>query len=380
MKLIVAALAMLAAIAFVVTGTGPDPAPEADPADQAKVPRVEVHVLRRASRQDVITTYGQVQPRWQIRLRAETSGRILRVSDEALAGATVQKGDTLAVVEDTAQRLELANKTAELSTARRALAEEQQRARLARDNWAAVGYKDAPDPLVLREPQLIEAQARLDTAKLAVDRARYVLNQTRIVAPFDGAILSRSVGPGDLVQVGDQIVEMYDTAHIEVRLPLTEVERARLGEPVGAGVKLTSDISGQSWAGRVTRVGQRVDSTNRWIDLLVSVPEPDGLLPGQFLRAEVDGRWHDGLIGIPRALIARDGAVWHVGFDDQLRRISVTPVFSRGDYVFVESGSDTPPVFRLAVPSRSFLEGMLVIPVLMSDADTLSMFDVGDGQ
>ncbi|WP_196223318.1 efflux RND transporter periplasmic adaptor subunit [Roseibium sp. RKSG952] len=380
MKLLIAGLALLTAIVFVASGNEPEPVPQALGDTATTGQQVDVHVLRASHQQDVLTVFGQARARWQISLRAETSGRVTQVADAALVGALVQKGDVLAEIENTGQQLDLANRTTALATARRVLAEEEQRARIAQENWDAAGYKGDPDPLVLRLPQLEEARADLNAARLAADRARYVLDQTRIVAPFDGAILKRSVGPGDLLQSGDEVVELYDTQKMDVVLTLTEAEAARLSSPIGNRVRLIATQSGREWQGVVERVGQRIDATNRWIELIVSVKEPNGLLPGQFLRAEVDGRSYEDLIGIPRALIGRDGAVWHVDFDNQLRRMPVIPVFSQGDRSFVAPGSDWPPTLRLTPPSRNFLNGTAVSPVFMSETDTLNLAENGAGQ
>lgn len=372
MKRILAGVALVAAIGFVLTGPAPEAPPTKETRDQAAIP-VDVLVLHATAQRDVIETFGQVQARWQVSLQSEVTGRVLDVADAALVGAVVQKGDTLATIEDTAQRLELANRTAALAAAQRALAEEQQRARIAEDNWRIAGYKEAPDPLVLRQPQLTEAQAQLDSAQLAVTRARYMLAQTRIVAPFSGAVTQRSVSPGDLLQPGSEIIQIYDTSQMEVPLPLTEAEQARLPRATGTAVRLISDQTGQQWAGQVARVGQQVDSTNRWVTVIVSVTDPNGLLPGQFLRASLDGRSYPALFAIPQSLIGRDGAIWMVDPDNHLRRVLITPVFSRGDLTFVAPEPDWPNALRLTVPNSTFLDGLAVTPVLIGETDGVSL-------
>jgi len=379
MKRILAAAALLAAIFFVVSGNGPDEVPERSQAD-AQPDAVDVHVLRATAQQDMIRAFGQVQARWQVSLQSEVTGRVIEVTDKALIGALVAKGETLAIIEDTAQRLDLANRTAALAAAERALAEEQQRARIAEDNWRAAGYEGAPDPLVLRQPQLAEAEAQLDSARLAVARSRYMLDQTRITAPFDGAITRRSVSPGDLLQSGAEIVELYDTTRMDVVLRLTEAELARLSDDPMARVRLISDQSGKSWQGVIERVGRQVDNTNRWVDLIVSVTDPEGLLPGQFLRAEIDGQDYTRVFGIPQSFLGRDGAVWLVDNDDRLQRLPVSPAFTRDGISFVEPGASWPPTLRLTPPSARHLAGVHVMPVLRDEAGGISMADSEAGQ
>ena len=352
---------LIAAIAFALSDTE-----SADPekrAPEQNVARVAVVELQPTTAQDRIVTYGQVQARWRVNLKAEVSGRVLSVADEALVGAQVAEGTALVTIEDTAQQLDVANREAERVTAQRVVQEERQRARIAVENWRIAGFDDKPDPLVLRAPQLKEAEAKLHSAELALKRAQYMLSRTQITAPFDGAVTRRLISPGDYIQAGTDVVEMYDTSHLDVVLPATEDEIARLDRALGADVTLTSERTGQTWQGVVDRIGQQVDSKNRWINLIVSVSDPSGLVVGQFLKAEISGQSYSGVYRIPVSLIGRDNSVWQVDQRNRLRQVALKTLFTHDGASIVQPNPDWSRVLRLTPPSSLYLDGLRVNPM-----------------
>lgn len=376
-KILLVAIILTAAIAFVFYDTAEQGVTVNEP--ELRVESVPVYEFKPVAKQDVVVAYGQAQARWSVSLRSEATGRVLHVSEEALVGALVSKGDELAVIEDTAQRLALSNEMAALAEASRVLAEEQQRSRLAEANWRSGGYKDEPDPLVVRQPQLAEAMAKKQSAELAVERAQYLLEQTRIVAPFNGAITKRSVSSGDFVQQSNEVVQMYDTSSMEVVLPVTEADIVRLNGVEGAQVLLGSDQLKHNWIGTVERIGQSVDVKNQWINLIVSISDPDGLVPGQFLRAEITGTDYQSVIGIPESLIGRDGAIWWVDTNNLMHRISITPLFSNNNLVFVTPEVQWEGSLHLAPPRSSYLDGIEVSPEFVTELENPDLAASGGG-
>ena len=85
-----------------------------------------------------------------------------------------------------------------------------------------------------------QLEARLTRARAQRDRAMLDLERTRVYPPFEGRITEVLVSPGDRVRPGDRLVELFDTAMVELRaqIPLRHlpVVRAALdrGETPGA--------------------------------------------------------------------------------------------------------------------------------------------------
>ncbi len=351
----IGAAALLAAGAFVLYRADEMP-PETEVQTQSLL-QADIHILTPKSRQVTVSTYGKLRPRWHSRLSAEVGGRVVMVSERLLTGARFQQGDLLAQIEDSSYRSAAAAARSELATAERTLLEEEQRGKLALENWRASGLGGAASALTLRQPQLVEARAAVEASRTSVQQAEYELEQTRITAPFDGVVANRSLNPGEVVQVGSQIAEVFDSSVFEVTASLSVRQFAQLGASVGAEAILTS-AAGEVWQGEVVRVDPSVDSKNRWIKLLVQLAPGTPAMPGQFLTIQLQGRWYDALYAVPDALITRQGSMWYLDANDQLQMFTADPVFSEDGVSYFVAEEGLPQPLRLAVPRSAYLKGV----------------------
>lgn len=67
------------------------------------------------------------------------------------------------------------------------------------------------------ENRLNQIKARLQRAKALLDQAQLDLSRTTIRAPFNGRITKLEASPGERVQVGETLIEIYDSSKAEVR-------------------------------------------------------------------------------------------------------------------------------------------------------------------
>ena len=76
---------------------------------------------------------------------------------------------------------------------------------------------------MLREPQRLAAEARVQSARAAVEQARVDLGRTVIRAPFDAQVLSREVEIGSQVSPGDPLARLVgvDRYWVEISLRWT---------------------------------------------------------------------------------------------------------------------------------------------------------------
>lgn len=348
-------------------------APEAESSDAAQALVADIHVLRPAPVRDVITGHGQVRARWHSRLSAEVGGRVVAVSDNLLVGAHFHKGELLAEIEDTAFHSAVAAARSTQAGAERALTEEQQRGKLALENWKASGLGGQPTDLTLRRPQLAETAAAVEAARAALQQAEYDLSRTRITAPFDGVVASRSLNPGEVVQAGTQIAEVIDTSVFELTVPLGAAELARLGDPVGAGAVIR-DSTGHSWSGQVVRIEPSVDAQNRWINVVVQLQSNASVMPGQFLTAELQGQPHEALYAVPERLISRRGQIWVLDGENLVQAMAAKPVFVTDGLWYITPPDGAGEQLQIAEPRSGFLSGVEVAPRTVEaplPADTL---------
>ena len=328
-----------------------------------------------------VTTQGEVQPRTQINVVTEVSGRITYMSPNFIEGGRFERGELLARVDSTEYRLRVTQARASVSQARTVLAREQSEADQARRDWDELGRGGAPSALTLREPQLAEAAAMLASAQAQLDEAELRLSRTEIRAGFDGRVDQRFVDPGEFVGQNTRLGEIYATDIMDVRLPLTPTDMRQLGITLGfeadgssgIPVTFTTDIAGDlnRWTGHITRTDSRYDAQSRVLYAYAEVQNPFNqvdpqtgdamgpLAPGLFVKAEIAGQTLDNIIIIPRAALRGDDRVFIASDDGTL---SIRPVVVRSsdrDRAILTSGVQAGEAV-ITSPIRGAANGMTI--------------------
>ena len=217
----------------------------------------------------------------------------------------------------------------------------------------------------LSKQQLISAND-LDQLKYDLENARAVnrlanleLSYADVVAPISGVIASRSIKPGNFVQINTPIFRIVDNSRLEATLNVPERELSTLkpGQPVSLRVDA---LPGKEFAGRVDRVAPVVDSgsgTFRVIaafdgagtlqpgqlqpgQLQPSKLQPGLLQPGMFGRVRIDYDQRADAVVVPRvALLEGEGdpAVFAVR-GGKAQRVPVKLGYSDGAWAEVRSG------------------------------------------
>jgi len=204
---------------------------------------------RRVAAEGRVVTY----PGAEVRVGSDRAGRIVAV--RIVEGATVRKGDILAVLESD----ELAASVA-AAAARFAEAEAEVRlAELTRDRRRALVAERiaAPHDLDQAERDLEIARARRATASAETSRLQAQLRKTRIVSPIDGTVTVRAVDPGETVEPRDPVATIADLRRLRVEGEADEADADAI--TVGAEVEVSADgYPGQAWAGRIEEVADSV--------------------------------------------------------------------------------------------------------------------------
>ena len=153
---------------------------------------------------------GTVQPAQDIVLSPRVRGQVIEVSPEFVPGGMVRQGDLLLQIDPADFENALSIRESELLQAEALLEIEDGRQSLARKELALLGESidETNRALVLREPQFASIKSQVSAAKAAVQRAKLDLERTRVVAPFDAQILSRSVNVGSQVGPGDDLGQL----------------------------------------------------------------------------------------------------------------------------------------------------------------------------
>lgn len=322
------ALAVALAIALAACGPGGDAAPpQATPALAVTVVPAQVREVERA-----IAVSGAVAAVEEMQLGVEVSG--LRVTGLYVdVGQFVRRGQVL---------LELDARTLEsdLAQARAALNEAQAGASLAQANLrraeplAAGRYISAGQIDELRAARN-QANARVATARAALDAAQLRRDFAELRAPADGIVSKRLVQPGQVVAGGTELLRLIRDGRLEWRAELAEAELAQVNE--GDPVVVTA--RGGSVEGQVRAVAPGVDAASRTGTVYADLPEPDGLQVGAYVPGRILVGAAKALVLPASAIVTRDGNtyVFTVDAGNVARRLRVgTGTRARGMVEIVE--------------------------------------------
>ena len=321
-----------------------------------------------------VRTFGNVTSYFETTLNAQVAGKIIEVSPDFRVGRTVQKGDVLVRIDATDFKAALTNQEANLTTAGRALAEEEIRAKQAQEDWTISGrdLKTAP-AYVLREPQLAAARGAVESAKAAIEKAAADLERTAISAPFDALVTARSASLGNLANPQTALGTLVATERVEIFLPLTpgQIRRVELPSKTRQDlpVTLTSALYPEArWTGTITRTAPTI-SRDQVVTVIAEVMNPFDQDPpltiGSFVSAEIEARSISGTHKIPEAALVNDSFVWAIGPGDKLVRVEADRIHSDLGFAYVrlEEGDLKPPLRIALRPLTNYDTGMTVKPI-----------------
>ncbi len=348
-----------AALLWVIFNTEPTTERE-DAVRQTAMP-VDVITPETGTFRPTIEALGQVQPVQALELRPQVSGLVVELSPQLEPGGFVRTGDVLLRIEDAdyqnlllQRESELLQAQAELEIERgRQVQAEREYRELKRDRGEAL----SPDnlALVLREPQLRSAEARVRAAQAAEAQARLDLERTVIRAPFDAQVLQRSVNLGSQVANGEPLAELagIDRYWVEASVPLDMLRWLVFANEAGTEGSTVRVRHRTAWGPEQYRIGTlqklvgELEGGTRLARVLVAVEDPLARLPehaeqpsliiGAFVEARIAGREIAGALKLPRPLLRQNDTVWLMR-EGALAIQPVTVVFQDAEYVYVDSG------------------------------------------
>ncbi len=252
-------------------------------ADRGAVPLISVIVPVLQPVTSSVSFTGAIAARYDMPIANEgDTGRIVAVYVEA--GDHVKRGQILAKIDDSvliqqanrlAASLEQAQAQAALSAAeyKRALGVEAAGALSAEDieKRRATAVTDAANVKVVAA-QLAEAKARLE--------------RTRISAPIEGTVLTRSTEVGQIASPGGAaLFRVASGGEVEMRGQIAEQDLAQVKIGQAATVYLTGIA--RPFSGTVRLLGAVIDPATRLGDIRIKLQPDPALRPGAFARAEV---------------------------------------------------------------------------------------------
>jgi HlyD family secretion protein len=249
------------------------------PVQQAPAPQL--------SAEGRVVTY----PGFEVTVGSDIAGTIERVAVEEKDA--VRKGDVLAVIRADDTRAALAEAKAKVGEEDANIQlyqlEVQRWQRLFNQN---VGSKQDWDKSTR---DLDAARARRETDVAAVTRLEAVLAKTIIKSPIDGAVITRSVQPGEAISSGSAIATIADLRKTRVEAQVDEFDAGRVS--LGSRAMVTAEGFDRQWKAHVEEVPDAVvvrtlkpqdvskPTDTRVLLVKIALDEPASLKLGQ--RVEV---------------------------------------------------------------------------------------------
>ncbi len=289
-------------------------------------------------------------------VKAEATGRVTELLVDA--GSEVKLGQVLARLDDEVQELGLQSAQAALN-----------RAQVQRNNADKTLSRlvDLQKTGAVSQAALDDAKAAAQAAGAQVNEASAVLSQarwgkrmTQIVSPIAGVVQQRRVAVGDLVRIGDPVIEIAAASALRAVLPFPETFLGRV--QVGQSVKLTlPDRPEQVIDGHIDELRPIVGRDNRAIEAIVAFANPGGWKPGGSVLGEVVMDVRSDALTVPiEALVIRPaGQVVYVVNGRTVSANKVTVGVRTASYAEITEGLSAGQ--QVAVKGAGFLtDGALV--------------------
>jgi len=319
----------LAILAGGLSGCSAERQPE--PAAPEIVRDVYVLAAQRGDRPDWLEAVGTIRAAQTSQLASQTMGNIVEL--RAHEGDRVQRGQVLAVLDDTQLQAAVDRASAAESAAEQELAASDSNLALAQSTLAR--YQNLYDKKSVSPQELDEIKARyqaalahrnmtraaLVQAKASLTQARTALSYTRILAPFEGLITEKQADPGMLASPGFPLftIESLGQYRLEASVNENDLRYVRIGEQVPVAVDALETAQQK---GKVVQIVPAADSVSRSFLVKIELPANTELRSGLFARAQFSRGQRSSLL-IPQTAVVARGQLQGVYVLDQNRIASL---------------------------------------------------------
>ncbi|HCM48861.1 MAG TPA: hypothetical protein DIS98_15665 [Colwellia sp.] len=309
---------------------------------------VQTHKLEKGSVVPVWNASGSVIPAESVKIYARVSGNIAEINVLATPGGVINKGQWLAKLETIDFELALKSQQAQLEQAQANFSLEQADQILAQEELKLLGNSDGlviNQSLVLREPQLTVAKAKVAVATNNVEKAALNLARTTVMMPFDGKVVSKNIGQGGKVSSNTLLFSVINTDvyWLEVKIPHKFLA-------IFDKKKLASLSQSRLWGegtyrpARFISILPELDEKDRQVKVLLAIDAPQSEETNQpqvfindFLNVQLQGNAINNAWTIKHPWLQPDNTIWVVDQNSTLQKRAVEVLFKARDVIYVRT-------------------------------------------
>lgn len=331
--------APLLALLFLVSLAG------AQPSERPALVRVGVAAMQEVSQRR--TVIGRIEPARRSRVAAEEAGRIVQAPPEP--GLPVEAGQVLAKIDDTILQAHLASGEAAVTEAEARIQEHQAQLDLSERNYQrvqelrsrqAAQEKEVADARSTMEAdrarfELAQAQLRGAQAQLGLMQARVA--KTRVVAPFDGFVVTKGTELGQWVEPGGIVSELVEIRRVKARLNVAQ-ELVPHVDAEGV-IALHVDALDETREAPLFSIVPDADPQSRTFVVLVKLDNEGGALkPGMSVSADLPTGRKETVLMVPRDAVQATptGSIVYAHRGGVAALVPVRVRFGHGDRFAVE--------------------------------------------
>lgn len=385
------------------------PPTQASPEERATP--VRVMELKAQEFTPTVRGYGTVAPERTWRAVAQVSGRIAHLEPNLKKGAILRKGTEVIKISPRDYELAVAEAEANLEAAKAQLAElkvkeknakgsrdienrslklkeadlQRKQQLAARKTVSQLTVEQAENAVLSQQARLqdientlrlspvqIDAQERqIDVLEAKLETAKLNLERTRIALPFDARIAEVNVETTQFVNAGTELAtaDGIDVAEVSAQIPFSAFRKfagiavpenfsppaitdnetvRRFIEKLGwtAKVLITQDGRGLSWPAKLVRTSDSLDPKTRTVGAIVAVEDAykrarvgqrPPLVKGTFVEVILSGKPLRDSIVVPRSVV-HQGQVYVVTPDSRLEIRPVKVSLEQGEAALISEG------------------------------------------
>lgn len=360
----ITAFGAIAAALLILTACS-KPAADNGPAAAASAPSVlTVEVASPTTLQwpQTLQANGALAAWQEVIVAPETGG--LRIAELAVdVGTRVKRGQLLARLADESLQNDLHKQQAVVAQAQATLDQavsNVQRAKVAENSGGLSAQ-------TIEQYRITEATSRaaLASAKADLDATQLKLRQTRIVAPDDGIVSTRTGVLGNVVSAGTELFRLVRQSRVEWRAEVDARQLALIKEGQRARVTLPT---GQAVDGKVRLVAPVLSTDTGRALVYVALPTDSAARVGMFATGTVELPATAALTLPQSALVSRDGRDYVYTVDSGGKAHSVVVTVGRRQQQRVELLGGLPANARIVAGGGAFLSDGAQVTVVASAA------------
>ncbi len=308
-----------------------------------------------------IRLFGKIFAARQVQVRALVPGQVVELHPNLVEGGLVRRGEVILAIDEFEYRSALKESEARLAEARARIVEREAKrnaetqalkrdreilAVLARDLKRASELRKRGNisiqsldqkrlelsrqqrAIVLRRNGIDAEAARLEQEKatierldVAVQRARYDLQRTRLRAPFDGVFRNVTAQAGKRLGIADSVGNLIDTGRLEARFHISDAQYGRLTSTdrgvIGRPARAIWRVGQRKLVLKavIARVGAQIDAASGGVELFARIDDREAALslrPGAFVEVHIPDRVYPDVARVPETVLHPGNVVYGV--------------------------------------------------------------------